>query len=168
MRIVSNQTVAYGIAPTSNELAEIEMARRRKARELALQMLYQQDLNPGIDATVVRGMIDEQLGDQALRDFTWLLFGGVMERRAALDAQIESTAENWSLERMAPTDRNVLRLGAFEILDTDTPYQVAIDEALELAKLFGTAQSSQFVNGILDGLVPRDGTDQETSDADAV
>ncbi len=144
------------------------MARRRKARELALQMLYQQDLNPEMDPAVVRGMIDEQISDQTLCDFTWRLFGGVMERRAALDAQIQSTAENWSLERMAPTDRNVLRLGAFEILDTDTPYQVAIDEALELAKLFGTAQSSQFVNGILDGLIPRDGTDQESSDAAAV
>ena len=63
---------------------------------------------------------------------------------------IEKTAVNWSLDRMPPTDRNVLRLGAYEILHTDTPDRVAIDEAIELAKSFGTAQSAAFVNGILD------------------
>jgi N utilization substance protein B len=55
---------------------------------------------------------------------------------------------------MAPTDRNVLRLGAFELLQTDTPYQVVLDEAIDLARKFGTAQSPQFVNGILDRLIP--------------
>ena len=62
---------------------------------------------------------------------------------------MEQTAANWSLKRMAATDRNVLRLGAYELLHTDTP-PGAIDEAVELAKRFGSAQSSQFVNGILD------------------
>jgi N utilization substance protein B len=77
-----------------------------------------------------------------------------MEHRLELDRQIEATAQNWRLSRMAPTDRNVLRLGAFELLHTDTPHQVALDEAIELAKRYGTAQSGQFVNGILDRLVP--------------
>ncbi len=66
---------------------------------------------------------------------------------------IEQAAENWSLNRMAATDRNILRLGAYEILHTDTPDRVAIDEAVELAKRFGSAQSAQFVNGILDQLM---------------
>jgi N utilization substance protein B len=78
-----------------------------------------------------------------------------MEWRGMLDERIRSVAENWTLARMAPTDRNVLRLGAFEILQTDTPYQVVIDEAVELARKFGTAQSPQFVNGILDRLIPQ-------------
>jgi N utilization substance protein B len=132
-------------------------ARRRKARELALQMLYQQDLNPDIPADVVRQQIVERLGEEDVSRFAWSLFAGVIECRAALDARIEATATNWSLRRMPPTDRNVLRLGAFELLHTDTPPRVVIDEALELAKRFGSAQSSQFVNGILDRLIPGGG-----------
>ena len=78
---------------------------------------------------------------------------------------LAQTADNWSLERMAATDRNVLRLGAFEILHSDTPDRVAINEAVELAKRFGTAQSAQFVNGILDRLArgPRKDVDARQS-----
>ena len=67
-----------------------------------------------------------------------------------LDLMLSRTADNWSLTRMVATDRNVLRLGAFEILYTDTPDRVAINEAVDLAKRYGTAQSGPFVNGILD------------------
>lgn len=121
---------------------------------MALQMLYQQDLNPDVPADTVRELIVERLREESLSRFAWQLFAGVMESRPALDAKIEAVATNWSLRRMAPTDRNVLRLGAFELLYTETPPRVAIDEALELAKRYGTAQSSQFVNGILDRLIP--------------
>ena len=79
------------------------------------------------------------------------------QNRPELDERIEQTAANWSLHRMAATDRNVLRLGAYEILHTDTPPRVAIDEAVELAKRFGAAQSAQFVNGILDQLMHEQG-----------
>jgi len=131
------------------------MSRRRtKARELALQMLYQNDVNPDVDSQTVHTMIREQLADEPSADFAWELFVGVMEWRSVLDNKIESVAENWRLERMAPTDRNVIRLGTFELLYRDTPHRVVIDEAIELAKRFGTAQSPQFVNGILDRLVP--------------
>jgi N utilization substance protein B len=132
------------------------MARRSKARELALQMLYLKDVNPDVEAQIVRAMIDERISDEPLREFSWQLFAGVMECRTMLDARIESVAENWALTRMAPTDRNVLRLGGFELLCTEVPHRVAIDEAIELAKKFGTAQSSQFVNGILDRLIPEE------------
>jgi len=125
---------------------------------MALQMLYQQDLNPDVGADTAREMIQERLADESLARFAWSLFTGVMETRPALDAKIEATAANWSLKRMAPTDRNVIRLGAFELLHTDTPPRVVIDEALELAKRYGTAQSAQFVNGILDRLIPASGT----------
>ena len=130
------------------------MERRKKARDVVLQMLYQQDLNPDVGADAVRSMITEQLSEPTLREFAWTLFVGVMEWRSRLDELIETAAENWTLTRMAPTDRNVLRLGAFELLYTDTPDKVAIDEAIELAKRFGNAQSAQFVNGILDRLIP--------------
>jgi N utilization substance protein B len=130
------------------------MARRSKAREVAVQMLYQLDLNPGVELRAVRDMVDESLEDPDLREFAWRLIVGVREARSLLDAKIQSVAENWSLKRMAPTDRNVLRLGAYELINTDTPHRVVLDEAIELARVFGSAQSAQFVNGILDKLVP--------------
>lgn len=130
------------------------MARRSKAREVALQMLFQVDLNPDVDGRTVREMIAERLQDQDLRSFAWMLFAGVMESRAQLDEQIQAVATNWKLSRMAGTDRNCLRQGAFELLHTDAPYRVVIDEALDLARKFGSDQSAQFVNGVLDKLVP--------------
>jgi len=130
------------------------MARRSKAREVAVQMLYQVDLNPSVELQTVRQMVDESLDDEELQEFAWRLFVGVMEVRPMLDERIQSVAENWSLKRMAPTDRNVLRLGAFELINTSTPHRVVLDEAIELARVFGSAQSAQFVNGVLDKLVP--------------
>lgn len=129
-------------------------SRRHKAREVVVQMLYQKDLNPDVSIDAIREMIQEQLNNEELVRFAWSLFAGVMEARPVLDQRIEGAAANWTLNRMAPTDRNVLRLGAFELLYTDTPHRVVIDEALELAKTYGGAQSSAFVNGILDRLIP--------------
>lgn len=130
------------------------MTRRRQAREAALQVLYQQDLNPDMDYHAVRTQIRERVPDEDLYEFAWFMFMGVMERRKEIDAKIEAIAQNWSLRRMAPTDRNALRMGAYELLYTNTPPRVVIDEALELAKMFGSSQSAQFVNGILDRLIP--------------
>ena len=91
----------------------------------------------------------------SLVEFSRLLIDGVTARRAELDEKIAAAAENWSVPRMAATDRNLLRLGCYEIDYTDTPVKVVIDEAVELAKRFGGAQSAQFVNGILDKLMQR-------------
>jgi transcription antitermination protein NusB len=132
----------------------VATSRRHKARETALQMLYQRDLNQDVDADAIRNMIQDLLRDEDLSRFAWSLFGGVMESRAAIDKAIEEVAANWTLSRMAPTDRNALRLGTFELLFTDTPHRVVIDEAVELAKTYGGAQSAAFVNGILDRLIP--------------
>lgn len=129
------------------------VARRRHARQVAIQMLYQRDLNSDILAKATREMIEEQITDDATRNFSWQLFAGVMEWQSELDQQIEAAAENWSLSRMAPTDRSVLRVAAFELLKTDTPPRVVIDEAIELARKFGGEQSPKFVNGILDRLL---------------
>jgi len=130
------------------------MSRRSRARETALQLLYRQDLNPASNLETAGEFIEERLGEQDLREFCWQLFTGTLEWRNVIDTRIEEVAANWSLRRMAPTDRNVLRLGAYEIFYTETPNRVVIDEALELAKKYGNAQSSQFVNGILDQLLP--------------
>lgn len=130
------------------------MSRRSKAREVAVQMLYQRDLNPAVSLETVREMVTAQIESPDLQDFAWSLFVGVMEIRPMLDERIERVAANWSLKRMAPTDRNVLRLGLYELQHTDTPHRVVLDESVELARIFGSAQSPQFVNGVLDKLVP--------------
>jgi N utilization substance protein B len=125
------------------------MSRRSRARAVAFQVLYQDDLNPR-EAAESDEWIVKRLRGQDLIAFARQLVAGVREHRAEIDAAIERTAANWSLRRMAATDRNVLRLGAYELLFGEAPPRVAIDEAVELAKRFGAAQSSQFVNGILD------------------
>jgi N utilization substance protein B len=140
------------------------MLRRRQSREAALQMLYQQDLNPDVDYHTIREQIRERVPDEDLYEFAWHLFIGVVEHRIELDTKIQAIAQNWSLKRMAPTDRNALRLGAFELIYSSTPPRVVIDEALELAKMFGSGQSAQFVNGILDRLVPAERRSELTAE----
>jgi N utilization substance protein B len=131
------------------------MARRSRAREVALQALYQSDLNPDGSQDQLGRFLAARLPDEDLREFAKQLVLGVRRNQAELDALVEQRAANWSLRRMAATDRNVLRLAAYEIRYTDTPGRVAIDEAIELAKRFGAAQSAQFVNGILDKLLDK-------------
>lgn len=130
------------------------MSRRSRAREVAFQVLYQDDLNPGGDPAVRDQFLRQRLDDD-LYEFARELVAGVRRNRAEIDARLSETAANWTLTRMAATDRNVLRLGAYELLHTDTPERVAVDEAIELAKRYGTARSSQFVNGILDRLMKK-------------
>ena len=89
----------------------------------------------------------------SLIEFARTLVAGVRRNRGELDELLGQTADNWRIERMAATDRNVLRLGACELLYTETPGAVVINEAVELAKRYGTAQSAPFVNGILDKLM---------------
>lgn len=130
------------------------MSSRSKARHLALQMLYQRDLNEDAALTDIREAIEERLDQIEHADFAYELCIHVLEHKKELDEKIVAVAKNWALDRMAPTDRNALRIGAYELLHTDTPPRVVIDEAIEMAKLFGSENSSQFVNGILDKLIP--------------
>jgi N utilization substance protein B len=147
------------------------MTRRSRGREVALQVLYQVEQNPGARPDEVRGFILRRvLGDRKLSEFTEGLIAGVKEHQAQIDALISEFAENWRLDRMAAIDRNILRLGAYEMLFCpEVPARVALNEALELAKRYSTAQSSRFVNGILDRVLqrqvrePRPGPDPEPS-----
>ncbi|MEX2171144.1 MAG: transcription antitermination factor NusB [Pirellulales bacterium] len=128
------------------------MSRRSRAREVALQILFEDDVNPRETAEALRGFVSSRLKSPELEEFCLSLIFGVRRNQAELDASLEQIAANWSVSRMAATDRNLLRIAAYEILYTQTPFRVAINEAVELAKRFGTAQSPQFVNGILDKL----------------
>ncbi len=117
------------------------MSLRKQARQLVVQMLYQVDLNPEISAGEVRRMIDEHGHNKTVCTFAWQLFTGVMEYQKQIDELIVRVAENWTLKRMAVTDRNILRLGVYELLHTDTPASVIMDEAIELAREFGSAHN---------------------------
>jgi N utilization substance protein B len=133
------------------------MTRRSRGREVALQVLYQVEQNPGIPPDEIRRFIQRRLlEDRKLCEFTEGLVDGVKEHQTQIDTMISEVAENWRLDRMAAIDRNILRLGAYEMLFLpQVPAKVAINEALELAKRYSTAQSSRFVNGILDRVLQR-------------
>ncbi len=131
------------------------MSRRSRAREIVLQVLYQDDLNPDRNLSQADQFLQDRLLQNAeLVEFARGLVSGVRRNRPELDKLLAERAANWSLARMAVTDRNILRLGAYELLYTDTPAAVVLDEAIELAKRYGAKQSAQFVNGILDRFVP--------------
>ncbi len=127
------------------------MPRRSRARSVVLQTLYRTDFDADQDIAVDHAFLNRRLASNTeLVEFAIDLLHGVLEHRDELDGQLEEKTQNWSLSRMAATDRNVLRLGAYEILHTDTPRSVVINECVELARRFGTKQSAQFVNGVLD------------------
>jgi N utilization substance protein B len=147
--------------------------KRRTAREMAVQMLYQSDLGgsplpnifntfdlseylareaaaaePGLDHARNRKRVDEAF------QYAQELVRGCVAHLEKIDELIRSQADNWRLERMPAVDRNILRLAIYEMLvEKDTPKLVVLDEAIELAKKFGSEQSGRFVNGLLDGLL---------------
>ena len=130
------------------------MSRRSRAREIVLQVLYQNELNPEQPDQVRTRFVEARLGhNDKLVAFARSLIEGIREKRESLDIELEKTARNWRLSRMASTDRNVLRLGAYELLHTDAPGRVVINEAIELARRYGSDNSASFVNGMLDKLM---------------
>ncbi|UCF67228.1 MAG: transcription antitermination factor NusB [Acidobacteriota bacterium] len=136
------------------------MGARHRGREAALQMLYQADQSGDLIEQVLQsflGLLDGSQTEIALdpvaRDFAERLARGVARERDRLDDLIRAGSAHWRIERMAVVDRNVLRLALFELLDEpDTPAAVILDEAVELAKIFGGEESGAFVNGVLDGI----------------
>ncbi len=129
------------------------MMRRSRAREVALQLLVQRDLNPGVGREAVADFVRDRLRDPALEPFGLGLYDGVVAHADDIDRRLTAAADNWRLQRMALVDRNVLRLGGYELLFTpETPAAVVLDEAVELARRFGSADSPAFVNGVLDRL----------------
>ena len=133
------------------------MGVRRRGRELALQILYQHELAGASVEEIFAGFEELQQAPAVAREFAIALVRGVMARRSEIDAHLGGQADNWRLVRMAAVDRNILRLALFELLsDPETPPAVVIDEAVEIAKRFGSERSSQFVNGVLDGFIHRE------------
>jgi transcription antitermination factor NusB len=156
------------------------MATRRQAREWALQMLFQSDLNPGMDldasipkfwrqqwtcqveeakdqdpdAEVESGKpVEDRVAPQKIRLFAEVRVRGVMAHLAEIDEKLKSYTQNWPLHRMGSVERNVLRLAFYELLHCpDVPPPVVLNEAIDLAKYFSNADAGRFVNGVLDRL----------------
>lgn len=132
------------------------MGARRKSRELALQMLFQHDLSGNDTAAIVSTFEELRKVKPDVRDFAIRIFEGTIREREQIDSMIEGQADNWRLSRMAVVDRNIIRMSIYELMhESDTPRLVVIDEAIEIGKKFGTQKSSQFINGILDGILKR-------------
>ena len=127
------------------------MSTRRRAREVVLQMLYQLEASGQEPLRVVESYRSSFGEGPFPDDFARDTFLEVADKVLALDETIVSASDNWRLVRMSLVDRNILRLGVFELrFRPDTPPRVAINEAVELAKRFGTEDSAAFVNGVLD------------------
>ena len=134
------------------------MGSRTKARECALQALYQLDTSGGDARDAVRGVLAHfEDADKETERFADELVRGVQSERAAIDALIQKSSMHWKLDRMARVDRNILRLAVYEILRrADVPVRVTLNEAIELGKKFGSEESSAFVNGVLDRVAHMD------------
>lgn len=139
------------------------MQERRKARHQALHLLYQSEIT-GMSVGQILGTRAWSEEDGEPSPFCRELLAGVDEHRAEIDATIEGISENWVLSRMPIVDRNILRVAAYEILyASDIPASVSINEAVEMAKVYGGEDSSKFVNGIL-GRLADEHPDAEGSD----
>jgi N utilization substance protein B len=127
------------------------MGARSTAREAALQMLYAIDVTGDAAEGAIRDFWREMPGDAEGRAYADEVVRGVREKLDYTDQQIRAASANWRLERMTRVDRNVLRLGAWELLfRPDIPRAVILDEAVEIAKRYGSEDSGSFVNGVLD------------------
>jgi N utilization substance protein B len=130
--------------------------KRTKARERAVQALYQIDVAAeGIDVALAAFWRSFEPVEREVRDLAEAMVRGVAEHRRQVDEAIEEASSNWRLDRMARVDRNVLRLAVYELVGTDVPVKVAINEAIELGKKFGSESSGAFVNGVLDQVAGR-------------
>ena len=133
------------------------MRTRTLAREAALQYLYEVDMVGLEEAEPLEEFLARQVGRAEARPHAARLVAGVLEERAEIDAELRAAAENWSLERMAVVDRNVLRIGVYELTrDPDVPEKVAINEAIDLARRFSSEEACAFVNGVLDRIRRRE------------
>jgi N utilization substance protein B len=141
-------------------------ASRRRSRQVALQVLYALDLAAGAKGAAERAeAAPPRTSEELFTDisenfelprgaclFARELVDGVTANRTRLDALLSEHALNWRLSRMAAVDRNILRIGAYELTHSDTPTQIVLDEAIELARRFGDDPSPGFVNGVLDSI----------------
>lgn len=124
---------------------------RRQSREIALQILFQTEFAPQLSPAEVAALYEESVDRETLA-YSEELVDGVMEHRVDIDAKIQAASRHWKIDRMAGVDRNILRSAVYEMKFASNPVteKIVIDEAVEIAKKFGTTDSSAFINGVLD------------------
>ena len=133
------------------------MKARRKARAVALQVLFETDCTTHPAELVIAQRLEEQPLSAELDDFARRLVAGVLSRAGMVDELIHKHAPEWPLDQMAIIDRNILRMAIWEFaVDRQTPLKVAINEAVELAKLYGSDSAPRFINGVLGALAARE------------
>jgi len=138
------------------------MGARRKGRELAVQALYQLDLTGETSAAALRLFLERADASARAKEFAATLIEGVQAEQIRLDELIAAASHNWRFERLSRVDLNVLRLAAYELSHTPkVPTSVVIDEAIEIARRFGTQNSADFVNGILDQIAGQLGVKED-------
>lgn len=143
------------------------MRRRTRARELAVQFLYQLDLRGEEVIGSLQEFVEGETDDKDVREFAIRLTLGARNRQEETDRCLREVARNWDLSRMAVLDRNVLRMAVYELLHCpDIPPKVTINEAIEIGKKYSTSNSGAFINGILDR-VRLDRIEESTQNADS-
>jgi len=139
-----------------------DMKIRRKARELALQVLFQIDVGEIVLEDTIKNFWKIEKVLPEIRDFTLRLSRGVMENITQINEVITKYTKNWTINRINNIDRNILRIAIYELLYCpDIPYKVAINEAIEIAKKYGTLESGKFINGVLDKVAKEKGKDEK-------
>ena len=129
------------------------MSRRRKAREIALQTLYAQEVSGADWKTAFGDNVERRKPSEEVVEYAERLVTNVMEEKANLDSLIRDRLENWTLERVSIIDRTILRIALSELLHCpEVPANVIMDEAIEIARKFSSADAGRFVNGVLDRL----------------
>ncbi len=127
------------------------MGKRRSSRELAIKFLYLMEMNPGDTEKQLEQFWESNPCQDDIQNYTVELLAKIREGQPAIDNLLKKFSENWTLDRMAVIDRNLLRLAACELMyDKSIPPKVVIDEAVEIAKKYGSGESPNFINGILD------------------
>ncbi len=130
------------------------MGKRRLSRELAVQFLYLTEMNKGDIPDQLKMFWESHSSPEEVQSFTEDILNDIFEHKEEIDARLEKYSDNWTLSRMTVIDRNLLRMAASEILYSKTvPPKVAIDEAVEIAKRFGSEDSPNFINGVLDRIL---------------
>lgn len=129
----------------------MKLTVRRQARELALQILFQTEFAPQISSQTFLNIFEQGLDPEVI-SYADLLAKGVQKDKAAIDSKIQASSSHWKLERMATIDRNILRIAVYEMKFASEPIKenIVINEAVEIAKKYGTTESASFVNGLLD------------------
>lgn len=131
------------------------LRERRKGREIALQALYQMEITREESEQALASFAERSEASPAAKSFALELVRGVLAERAAIDALIAEASENWRVERLSRIDLNVIRVAVYELRSMNLPLEIAINEAVEVARRFGSGESTAFVNGVLDQIASR-------------